>query len=229
VTADRRREWRAAVRFAGPVFVAALALAPSRAAGQVLGASVGGFAVERRFSYRGEVTEQAGVLYGVGGEVRVGPVRVDVSGLAGSFPADPLAPVSVVHVRTTAAIVHVALSRDLLLGVRAEARRFAADAGVTVWTLVGPDVRFEPQFGLTGLRGLVEVGLLKYSGVRGGAAMSSAVQSTLGATFSPAGTPLQVVLAYRFERYDIEPTRLGVERLEQFRGLVLEAGVRFRR
>lgn len=54
----------------------------------------------------------------------------------------------------------------------------------------------------------------------------SSRSSVLGATYTPPGTPLQVVLAYRFERYDIAATRLSVVRLEQFRGLVAEVGVR---
>jgi len=216
---------RAGARLIGTALAAALSFAPSPAAGQVLHGSASSFAVQRRFSYRGEVGEQAAVFYGGEGSVRVGPVRFGVSGLAGTFPADSLAPVSAVQVRTTAVTLHVAVSRDLLLGARAEGRRFSADAGVTLWTLVGPDVRFEPEFGLTGLRGLVDVGLLGSSSVRGGPKMSSAVQTTLGATYSPPGTPLQVVLAYRFERYDIGATRRGAERLQQFRGLVLEAAV----
>ena len=42
---------------------------------------------------------------------------------------------------------HLVLTRSLL-GVRAEGRRFAADVGVTIWTIVGPDVRFQPELGL---------------------------------------------------------------------------------
>jgi hypothetical protein len=221
--------WRAGAVGAATVLAAGLALCPSRANGQALGGSIGAYAVQRRFSYRGEVTEQAAVFYGGEGSVRFGPVRLGLAGVAGTFGADALAPVSAVRVRTTAATLHVAISRDLLLGVRAEARRFAADAGVTLWMLLGPDVRFEPDLGLAGLRGLVDVGLLKFSSVRGGGSMSSALQSTLGATYDPAGTPFRFVLAYRFERYDIDATRFGAVRLEQFRGLVLEAGVRLGR
>ena len=216
---------RATARLAVAVLAAAFSFAPSRAAGQVFQGSAGSFVVQRRFSYRGEVSEQAAVLYGCEGSVRVGRVRLGVSGFAGAFGADTMAPISAVRVRTTAVTLHVAVSRDIQLGVRAEGRRFAADAGVAFWKLVGPDVRFEPEFGLTGLRGLVDVGLLRSSSVRGGAKMSSAVQTTLGATYRPPGTPLRVVLAYRFERYDIEATRVSAVRLEQFRGLVLEAGV----
>jgi hypothetical protein len=206
------------------VLAAALAFGPSRAVGQVFQGSAGSFAVQRRFAYRGEVTEQAAVFYGGGGSVRIGPARLGVSGLFGSLPADAMAPVSVVRVRTAAVTLHVAVSHDLQVGLRAEGRRFVSDAGMAFWKLVGPDVRFEPEFGLSGLRGLVDVGLLTSSSVRGGAKMSSAVQTTLGATYSPPGTPLQVVLAYRFERYDIAATRVSAVRLEQFRGLVLEVG-----
>jgi hypothetical protein len=216
---------RAGARLAVTALAVALAFTPSRAAGQVFQGSAGSFAVQRRFAYRGEVTEQAAVFYGGGGSVLVGSVRLGVSGLVGSLPADTLAPVSVVRVRTTAVTLQVAVSHDIQLGVRAEGRRFASDAGVAFWKLVGPNVRFEPEFGLSGLRGLVDVGLLTSSSVRGGAKMSSAVQTTLGATYSPPGTPLQIALAYRFERYDIEATRVSAVRLEQFRGLVIEAGV----
>jgi hypothetical protein len=229
VTAGWGPKRRAAARLAVTALAAVLSFAPSRAVGQILHGSAAGFAVQRRFSYRGEVSEQAAVFYGGEGSVRVGPVRLGVSGFAGTFGADSMAPISAVQVRTTAVTLHVAVSRDLLIGVRAEGRRFAADAGVTLWKLVGPQVRFEPEFGLSGLRGLVDVGLLKFSSVRGGAKMSSAVQTMLGATYSPPGTPLQVVLAYRFERYDIEATRVSAVRLEQFRGLVLEVGVQFGR
>jgi hypothetical protein len=223
VTAGRGSVSRAATRYA--VTALALAFVPSPVAGQVFRGSAGGFAVQRRFSYRGEVSEQAAVLVGGEGSVQVGRVRLGVSGFAGTFGADSQAPVSAVQVQTTAVTLHVAVSHDLQLGVRAEGRRFAADVGVTLWTLVGPDVRFEPEFGLTGLRGLVDVGLLASSSVRDGARMSAAVQTMLGATYSPPGTPLRVVLAYRFERYDIKATPVNAERLEQFRGLVLEAGV----
>lgn len=216
---------RATARLAVAALAVALACVPSRAAGQVFQGSAGSFAVQRRFSYRGDVSEQAAVLFGGAGSVRVGRVRLGVSGFAGTFGADSLAPISAVRVRTTAVTLHVAVSQDIELGVRAEGRRFAADVGVTLWKLVGADVRFEPEFGLTGLRGLVDVGLLGYSSVRDGAKMSSAVQTTLGAAYSPPGTPLRVVLAYRFERYDIEAGPVSVVRLEQFRGLVVEAGV----
>ena len=219
----------AAARLAVAVLAGAFAVVPSRAVGQVFQGSAGSFAVQRRFAYRGEVSEQAAVFYGGGGSVRVGPVRLGVSGLFGSLPADTLAPASVVRVRTTAVTLHVAISHDLQLGVRAEGRRFASDAGVAFWKLVGPDVRFEPEFGLNGLRGLVDVGLLTSSSVRGGAKMSSAVQTTLGASYRPPGTPLQVVLAYRFERYDIQATRVSAVRLEQFRGLTVEVGLRLGR
>jgi hypothetical protein len=229
VSADRFWAPRASARLAAAALAVLLALIPSRAAGQIFRGSAGSFAVQRRFSYRGEVSEQTGVFYGGEGSVQVGPVRLGLSGLAGTFAADSLAPVSAVRVRSTAATLHVAVSHDLLLGVRAEGRRFAADAGVTLWMLVGPDIRFEPELGLTGLRGLVDVGLLSSSFVRDGPRMSSVVQTTLGATYDAPGTPLQIVLAYRFERYDIAATPLGAQRLEQFRGLVLQAGVQFGR
>jgi len=219
----------AGARLAVTVLAAALFLSPSTAAGQILRGSATSFAVERRFSYRGTVNEQATVFYGGEGSAQVGPVRLGVSGLAGTFGADTMAPVSAVRVRTTAVTLHLAVSHDIEVGVRAEGRRFLADAGVTLWKLFGPEVRFAPEFGLAGLRGLVKVGLLKSSSVRGGARMSSAVQTMLGATYSPPSTPLQIVLAYRFERYDIAATLLGAERLEQFRGLVLEAGVQLGR
>jgi hypothetical protein len=205
----------------------ACAILPPRAAGQTLRGTAGTFLVQRRFDYRGEVNQQSATFFGGEGSVQVGPVRLGASGLAGTFAANPLVPISAVRVRTTAATLHVAVSRELLIGVRAEARRFAADAGVTFWTLVGPDIRFEPDFGLIGLRGLVDIGLLSSSKVRDGAKMSTAVQTTLGASYTPTGTPFEVVLAYRFERYDIGTTPVSTERLEQFRGLVLQAGVHF--
>jgi hypothetical protein len=220
---------RALARLTALALAAALGGAPERAVGQVFEGSVGAFAVQRRFAYRGEVTEQAALFFGGEGSVRVGRLRLGVSGLSGTLPADSLAPVSEVRVRSTALALHVAVSRDIQLGVHAEGRRLVADAGVTYWKLVGPDVRFEPQFGIAGLRGFVEVGVLGSSAVRDGPRMSSAVQTTLGATFAPPGTPLQVVLAYHFERYDIAATRYGAERLEQFRGLVFNIGVRHRR
>jgi hypothetical protein len=225
VTAGRGPAPRATARLAVTALAAVLAFLPSRAASQVFQGSAGSFAVQRRFSYRGEVGEQAAVFYGGEGSVRVGRVRLGFSGFAGTFGADSLAPVSAVRVRTTAVTLHVAVSHDIELGVRAEGRRFAADVGVTLWELVGADIRFEPEFGLIGLRGLVDVGLLGSSSVRDGAKMSSAVQTTLGAAYRPPGTPLRVVLAYRFERYDIEAGPVSAVRLEQFRGLVFEAGL----
>jgi hypothetical protein len=130
-----------------------------------------------------------------------------------------------VKVRTTAVTAHVAVAPGVLLGVQVEARRFEADAGVTVWRLIGVNARLEPGLGLAGLRALADVSVLPASSVVNGPKLKMALQATVGASFAPRGGPLVLRIGYRFERFDVEATGASPERYEQFRGLIAEAGL----
>jgi hypothetical protein len=171
------------------------------------------------------VHEQTGLFFGGAGAVRLGPLRVGVSGLMGTLSGDGGATNPDVKVRTTAVTAHIAVAPGVLLGAQAEARRFEADAGVTAWRLIGANVRLEPGLGLAGLRALADVAVLPASSVSNGPKLKVAIQATVGASFAPRGGPLVMRIGYRFERYDIDATGASPERYEQFRGLVAEAGL----
>lgn len=213
--------------------VAALAagalLAPRAARAQSVEGEAGSYTVLRRLSYRGAVFDQSGPAYGAAGSLQVGPVRIGASGWSASLSPDGGLPNTGVRVRTTAVTLHVALNPALLVGVREETRRFSSPAGVTLWQMKGVDVLFEPDFGIPGLRGVAEVAALGASAVRGGPNLNVAVQTTMGMTYAFAGGPLRVRLAYRFERYDVAITPPEPQRFDQFRGLMLDVGVRLGR
>jgi hypothetical protein len=90
-------------------------------------------------------------------------------------------------------------------------------------------VRLEPPLGLAGLRGLAYASVLPASSVTGGPSLKMAVQATARAAVAPAGSPVEFRVGYRFERYDISASGLTLERYEQFRGIVAEAGIRLGR
>lgn len=207
--------------------VACLATAAFSAPAVAQGLGRGGaFNVQRRVYYQNTVYEQTGLWYGGGGALRLGRLYVGVRTLMGDLTGEGGAENPDVSVRTTAATVQLALGPAVRLGVQAEARRFEADAGVTVWRLVGAAARLEPGLGVAGLRALAEVAVLPASSVTNGPTLKTALQATVGVSLSPGNGPLRLGVGYRFERYDIEATSGSPERLEQFRGLVVEAILR---
>jgi hypothetical protein len=205
--------------------VSVLAVLPAAARAQSFQGVGGGFNVQRRIFYQDAVHEQTGLWYGGAGAVRLGPLRVGVSGLMGTLSGDSGTTNADVKVRTTAVTAHVAVAPGVLLGVQVEARRFEADAGVTVWRLIGVNARLEPGLGLAGLRALADVSVLPASSVVNGPKLKMALQATVGASFAPRGGPLVLRIGYRFERFDVEATGASPERYEQFRGLIAEAGL----
>ena len=78
---------------------------------------------------------------------------------------------------------------------------------------------------MAGLRGFADVSVLPSSSVTDGPKLKVALQVAAGASYSPPRSPLRLRLGYRFERYDIEASGLTGERFEQFRGIVVEAGI----
>jgi hypothetical protein len=213
---------------AGAAAWLALAL-PVAARAQSLQGVGGGFTVQRRIFYQDAVHEQTGILVGGSGSVGLGPLRLGVSGVMGTLKAAEGSTDADVKVRSSAVRVQFAPAPGILLGVQAEARRFEADAGVTVWRLIGVNARLEPGLGLAGLRALADVAVLPASSVSNGPKLTLAIQATVGATFAPRGSPLIFRIGYRFERFDIAATEQSPERYEQFRGLVAEAGIRLGR
>jgi hypothetical protein len=209
--------------------VLAALLVPAAAQAQTLSLTAGGFNVQRRVFLQSSVVEQTGPWVGANGTVRLGKLRLGLSGLMGTLKGDGSATNPDVKARTTALTLGLAFVPSLTVGVQVEARRFDADAGVTAWRLIGGRVRFEPSLGIPGLRGIVDVAVLPASSVSGGPSLKMAMETTVGLTFSPPRSVLQARLAYRFERFDIAAQGLAGERYEQFRGLIAEAGIRLGR
>ena len=206
----------------------ALVALPLSAAAQGLAGGAAGFNVQRRVYHQGAVYEQTGVWYGASGSALLGPVRLGLSGLFGSLGGGGTQAPDLT-IRATAVTLHFAVAPWVLVGAQAEARRFEADAGVTSWRLMGANVRLEPGLGLAGLTGLADVSVLPASSVSGGPSLKMAMQATVGVGFAPAGSHLGFRLGYRFERYDISASGTSPERYEQFRGIVVEAGIRLGR
>jgi hypothetical protein len=217
-------------RRARTLAVAALVLGalapPTAVSAQSLEGRAGGYVLLHRLLYHNVVYDQTGTVYGGDAAFRLGPLLLGASGWTGSLVADGAPPNGGVRVRTTAATLRVAVLPELLVGVQVEARRFASEAGVTVWRMKGWDVLFQPELGITGLRGVAEVAVLSSSAVREGPRMDVALQTTMGATYDARHLPLRLRLAYRFERYDMQSVGATDARLEQFRGLVAEVGLR---
>jgi hypothetical protein len=207
----------------------ALALVPVRAGAQGIAGDAGAFNIQRRLSYQGAVYEQTGVAVGAAGAARLGPVALRVSGLFGTLKGDGSALNPDAKFRTTAVRLEVAVQSWLALGAVAEARRFEANAGVTTWKLLGGAARLEPGLGLSGLRGLADVAVLPSASVAGGPKAKTALQATMGVSYQPVGSPFEVRLGYRFERYDFDASGSSPARNEQFRGVVAEAGLRLGR
>jgi hypothetical protein len=218
------RPVRFSLAFAGAAAWLALAL-PVAARAQSLQGVGGGFNVQRRIFYQDAVHEQTGMLVGGSGSLGLGPLRLGVSGVMGTLKSTEGSAAADVKVRSSAVRVQYALAPGIAVGVQAEARRFEADAGVTVWRLIGVNARLEPGLGLAGLRALADVSVLPASSVVNGPKLKMALQATVGASFAPRGGPLVLRIGYRFERFDLEATGASPERYEQFRGLVVEAGL----
>jgi hypothetical protein len=208
--------------------VLVLCACPVAVAAQSLDGFGQAFNVERRVYYHGAVYQQTGLWYGVDGVVLLGRVQLGVSALmgtvAGGGAADPD-----IQIRTTAVTLRYIAAPWIALGVQAEARRFESDVGVTMWRLIGGNVRLEPGLGVAGLRGIADISVLPASSVSGGPSLQTAMQAAIGVGLAPSGSPLDFRVVYRFERYDIAASDASPERYEQFRGVVAQVGIRLGR
>ena len=209
--------------------VLAAVLLPAAAHAQRLTVAAGGFNVQRRVYLQSTVLEQTAVWIGAGGTVRLGKLRVGLSGVMGTFKGDGSPANPDVKARSTAVTAQFAFTPAFMAGVQVEARRFDADAGATSWRMIGVRARFEPGLGIPGLRGLADVAVLPASSVSGGPSLKTAMEVTVGLSLAPRRSALLARLAYRFERFDVAAQGLAAERYEQFRGLVAEVGVRLGR
>jgi hypothetical protein len=210
-------------------FALAALLLPAAARAQRLSLTAGGFNVQRRVFLEHSVYQQTGLWIGGSGTVSLGKVRVGLSGLMGTLKGDSSSVNPDVTARATALTVQFAFAPTVIAGVQVEARRYDTDAGITSWRLMGGRVRYEPGLGIPGLRGLADVAVLPASSVSGGPSLKMALETIVGLSFSPPSSMLQARLGYRFERFDIGAQGLAGERYEQFRGLVVEVGVRLGR
>jgi len=200
-------------------------LLPCAAHAQRLSVAADGFNVQRRVFLQNAVVEQTGMWIGGSGTVRLGKLRVGLSGLMGTLKGDGTPANPEVKARATALTVGIAFTPALTVGAQMEARRFDADAGTTSWRLIGGRARLEPGLGIPGLRGLADLAVLPASSVSGGPSLKMALETTVGLSFRPSRSVFQARLAYRFERFDIGAQGLAGERYEQFRGLMVEAGI----
>ena len=207
------------------VLALGLVLTPTLVRAQGVNVAAGAFNTQRRIYYQSAVYEQTGAMVGGGGALRLGRVRVGVGGWMGTLKGDGSAENPDVKTRTTSATVHVLLVPGVQVGAQYEVRRFEADVAVTVWTMMGANVRLEPGLGVSGLKGLIDVSLLPASSVQGGPKLTMAVQTNVGVIFAPRRSPLTFRLGYRFERFDLESAGTASARYEQFQGLVVEAGL----
>lgn len=208
--------------------VLALCACPVEAAAQAADGFGQAFNVERRVYYHGAVYQQTGLWYGAAGAVRLGHMQLEVSALMGTVAGGGAASPDI-QVRTTAVALRYVAAPWIALGVQAEARRFESDAGVTMWRLIGGNVRLEPGLGVAGLRGIADISVLPASSVSGGPSLQTAMQAAIGVGLAPSGFPLDFRLVYRFERYDIAASGTSPERYEQFRGVVAQVGIRLGR
>ena len=209
------------------IVLAALLTWPGLVEAQGLGA--GAFNAQRRIYLQGGVLEQTGLLAGGSAVLGLGPLRVGVSGWMGTLKGDGGATNPDAKARTTSAFARVLVAPGVQVGGQYEVRRFESEAMVAVWSLMGANARLEPGLGVPGLQGLIDVSVLPASSVSEGPKLKMAVQTTVGVSFGLPRSPLSVRIAYRFERFDIEATGSSPERYEQFRGLVVEAGLRLGR
>lgn len=206
------------------------ALAASPAYGQGLRGGAGGFNVTRRVYFDSVVHEQTGILVGGSGALRLGPLRIGVNGVMGTLKAEEgTAAAPEVKVRSTTVRAAIVASPGVELGVQAAARRFEADAGVTLWRLVGAAAHLEPGLGRPGLRAVVDVAVLPASTVVDGPKVKVALEGQVGVVLEPPRSVLRLELGYRFERYDLEAGTLSGERYEQYAGLIAGIGIRLGR
>lgn len=213
------------------VNVAALALlvAARPAWTQSVDGAAGGFNAQRLVYSQGLTLEQTGMMVGGSGALHLGRFSVGLSGWMGTLKGDGSAGNPDVKARTTAASLHVRAVPGVQLGVQYEVRRFEANVGTTVWTMMGANAQLELGLGVRGLQGLVDVSLLPASSVEGGPKLTMAVQTRVGVILAPWRFPLNLRLSYRFERYDVESGGSAGQRYEQFGGIVAEAGIRLGR
>lgn len=211
------------------VLVLGLAATAPAAAQLRLSADGGLFNAQRRVLFPSGFREQTGMLLSGGAAANLGRLRLGLGGVMGTLKGDGTDANRDVAMRSSALTLHVQALPGVLVGGRFEVRRFDADGDVTMWKLMGASVRLEPGLGIEGLRAGAEVAILPSSSVSLGPKLSVARQATIGASYAPAGRPFVFRLAYRFERYDIAASGQTSERYEQFRGVVVEAGLRLGR
>jgi len=225
------RSWvRGALVLAG-VASGLLSLAPAAGVAQELSGTVGAFDARRLVYYHRQSYEQTGRLVGIAGTVRLWRLRLAVGTERGTLSPSSAVPNTEARLRSETASLLVDLSQGLSLGVTREAWRFTADAGVTTWVLQGAVVRFEPDLGLVGLRGIANVSVYTTGGVHDGPSLSRAFRTVMGVSVRPGSIPVSFRLSHRFERIDLRAATADPRsvRYEEFRGVVLEATVPARR
>ncbi len=207
--------------------VAAALLPPVAAHAQGLRGSAGAFTVQHRASFLGEVYEQTGMLLGGEGQLSLGPLAVGLGSFTGSLSGDADSALAdrTLYITSVYALIRVG---PLAVGPEIEARRSDADAGVTLWRLIGARVRLAPSLGARSVEAVAELSFFPSAQVVDGETISLAFRGSVGVTYALAG-PLHLRLAYRFERFDFEASGTAPARLEQYRGAVAGIGLRLGR
>lgn len=207
--------------------VVLLLAAAQPAAAQSLGGSLTVYNVQHRVLFQSAVSEGSGMFLGAQGWAGVGPLRVVLSSQMGSLGASTDSANGSTKVRVTSVAALLRLARWAEIGGQIEARRFDADAGVSVWRLMGATARFTPPMG-AGLAGLIEASMFPSASVTNGPKISPALSGTVAVTYGVPGKPLEARIGYRFERFDFSGGT-GADRFEQFRGIVAGIGLRLGR
>ncbi|HEY3278866.1 MAG TPA: hypothetical protein VGJ83_00015 [Gemmatimonadales bacterium] len=166
-----------------------------------------------------------GVWLGAVLEVKVGRVLVSGTGLRGTL--DPVA--NAVRRDGGEQGVLVRFEPRAGFGVEAmyTARAFRSAVGYQRWDILGVGAWVSVPLGDPALRAHARASYLPAVRVSGQPSPNVALAAEVGASATPRGTPLQIRLTYRFERFDFpgQPTA----RLEEFDRIALEVGYRMRR
>jgi hypothetical protein len=185
------------------------------------------FMVQNNLLFTNARAEQTGQFVAAEGALRISKLRVGLASAMGSLAGDDDALNPDRSGRSTTITALIQATPWMGLGAAAEAKRFDSDAGITVWRLIGGNVRLTPMVIPNTLEALADVSVWPSATILNGPTMGLALRSVVGATYFVKHN-VGIRLAYRFERFDFEDQG-GAPRLEQYRGATLGAVYRLSR
>jgi hypothetical protein len=126
------------------------------------------------------------------------------------------------RVRATDVALRTSPRPGLVLGVEAEALRFAGPDSTAVWRLAGPTLGISAGLGVDGLSAGAEGAYFPVHGVANDDPLSSALRLEVGLTYAPLRLPVSFGLAFRRQTFNFGDGRAP----ETLGGLVLSARAR---